>query len=68
MNERTDLVGIAIDGNRCVGMGICEMLAPDAAVIEDDGIAYPTGSEVQSSLAKDMRDNCPSGAISILSD
>ncbi|MFE5700956.1 ferredoxin [Rhodococcus koreensis] len=68
MSDERHPVAIEIDAGKCFGMGICEMLAPGVTERDDDGIAHTTGATVPLSLARDLRDNCPSAAIAIPSD
>jgi ferredoxin len=68
MSDEHHPVAIEIDAGKCFGIGNCEMLAPDAAELDDDGIARATGVMVPLSLARDMRDSCPSLAIAIPSE
>jgi ferredoxin len=60
-------VVIEIDADKCIGTGICEAIAPHAAELDDEGIARTTGALLPLSIARDMRDNCPSLAIAIAS-
>ena len=58
---------IVID-NLCIGCGACAALVPDEFDINDDGVAYAINDiikEEDKELAKDAKDNCPTGAISI---
>ncbi len=54
--------------NLCIGCGACAALVPDEFDINDDGVAYAINDiikEEDKELAKDAKDNCPTGAISI---
>ncbi len=54
--------------NLCIGCGACAALVPDEFDINDDGVAYAINDvikEENKELAKDAKDNCPTGAISI---
>lgn len=54
--------------NLCIGCGACAALVPDEFDINDDGVAYAINDiikEDDKELAKDAKDNCPTGAISI---
>ena len=54
--------------NLCSGCGACAALVPDEFDINDDGVAYAINDiikEEDKELAKDAKDNCPTGAISI---
>ena len=53
--------------NLCIGCGACAALVPDEFDINDDGVAYAINDiikEEDKELAKDAKDNCPTGAIS----
>jgi ferredoxin len=64
-----DEVAIAIDEDRCVGIGVCVDTEPDAVILGDDAISRPI-EQVRLPLARAQRlcDLCPSGAISIRRD
>ena len=54
--------------NLCIGCGACAALVPDEFDINDDGVSYAINDiikEEDKELAKDAKDNCPTGAISI---
>lgn len=54
--------------NLCIGCGACAALVPDEFDINDDGVAYAINDEIKEEnkeLAKDAKDNCPTGAINI---
>ena len=54
--------------NLCIGCGACAALVPDEFDINNDGVAYAINDiikEEDKELAKDAKDNCPTGAISI---
>ena len=63
-----DLVTVAVDSERCIGGGQCEMLEPDVFLL-DDGTAISSviGS---GALPRDRADvvvhRCPGAAISIV--
>jgi ferredoxin len=62
-----DLVGIAIDQGRCVGIGRCEELEPDAVEVGGDARSSPrSGVMLPRARAEALRSECPTGAISIL--
>ena len=59
-------VAIAIDENRCVGIGVCLDAEPDAVVMDDDAVSRPVeGVRLPRERAQTLCDLCPSGAISI---
>jgi ferredoxin len=62
----TDLVAMAVDGERCIGGGQCELLADEVFVVDDD---TAVASVIEPGLlerarALDIVDRCPSGAVS----
>ena len=59
---------IAVDRERCVGSGTCEMLAPDLFEVGDDGMVAvvrpePDGADVDA--AEDAVQACPTQALSL---
>ena len=57
---------IVIDHSRCVGIGRCEDLEPDAVELREDGWSYPRpGVKLPRSRAERLRCECPSQAIAI---
>lgn len=67
--SRDDEVGIAIDEDRCVGIGVCLDTEPDAVVMGDDAVSRSVeGCLLPRARAQRLCDLCPSGAISIRSD
>jgi ferredoxin len=62
-------VAIAIDENRCVGIGVCLDEEPDAVVMDEDVVSRPVkGVLLPRERAQRLCDLCPSGAISIQAD
>lgn len=59
---------ITIDRTVCVGIGACELLAPDAVVVGPDGVAVAAERALPSATATALRDACPSGALRIATD
>lgn len=59
---------ITISEDRCIGIGNCELLAPEAVELGADGIARTTGLPLERDLAQKLCDECPSGAIEIAGD
>ena len=64
----TDLVPVAVDEERCIGGGQCEMLEPDVFLLDDDTIISSViGS---GALPRDRAElvvhRCPGAAISIV--
>ncbi len=59
---------IAVDRERCVGSGTCEMLAPDLFEVGGDGVVgvlrpEPVGDEV--SAADEAVQACPTQALAL---
>jgi ferredoxin len=57
---------MAVDGEACIGGGQCELLA-DGVFLVDDETAVATVLEpglIERSLALEIVDRCPSGAVS----
>lgn len=57
--------------NLCIGCGACAALVPEEFDINDNGVAYAVNEEVKEEnkeLAKDAKENCPTGAINITED
>ena len=57
--------------NLCIGCGSCSALVPEEFDINDNGVAYAINKEVKEEnkeLAKDAKENCPTGAINITED
>ena len=66
MNET---VRLTLDAEVCIGVGQCELLAPDVFELDDDeGTARMVGGpDVDRALAEQVVDKCPSRAIQIIS-
>ncbi|MEM9204237.1 MAG: ferredoxin [Actinomycetota bacterium] len=64
----TGHVRVTIDSDVCIGMGQCEMLAPDVFGFDDDeAIAFAIdGATIERGKGEDIADRCPSRAISIV--
>ena len=64
----TDLVGVAVDSQRCIGGGQCEMLEPEVFVVDDDeAISSVIGSgALPRPRAEEVVHRCPGAAISIV--
>ena len=63
-----DLVRVAVDDERCIGGGQCEMLEPDVFVVDDDeAVSSVIGT---GTLPRERADvvvhRCPGAAISIV--
>ncbi|HET8993460.1 MAG TPA: ferredoxin [Rhodococcus sp. (in: high G+C Gram-positive bacteria)] len=60
---------VVVDGDRCVGHGLCEATAPDVFEVGDGGyVVIDDAAAVRCSEA-DLRtavSNCPSAALSII--
>jgi len=63
----SDLVRLTLDTEVCIGVGQCELLAPDTFELDDDeGTARIVGeADVDRALAEQVVDKCPSRAIQI---
>ena len=60
-----------VDNDTCIGCGACAALVPEEFDINDNGVAYAINKEVKEEnkeLAKDAKENCPTGAINITED
>ncbi|TQN41618.1 ferredoxin [Blastococcus colisei] len=60
---------IAVDRERCVGSGTCEVLAPDVFEVDDEGALVvhrpePAGDEVDE--VEDAVQACPTRALSLV--
>lgn len=57
---------IAIDHDRCMGHGQCEMFGPNLFEVGEDDLAHPLLPEPPSELhaqARDAAERCPESAI-----
>ena len=63
-----DLVRVAVDDERCIGGGQCEMLEPDAFLVDDDeAVSSVIGTGVLPRPRADLVvHRCPGAAISIV--
>ena len=63
-----DLVEVAVDSERCIGGGQCEMLEPDIFLLDDDeAISSVIGSgALPRERAEVVVHRCPGAAISIV--
>jgi ferredoxin len=60
---------VAVDRERCVGSGTCEMLAPDVFEVDDDGVLAvlvpePRGHDV--AAVRDAVQACPTRALTLV--
>ena len=63
-----DLVRVAVDSERCIGGGQCEMLEPEVFLVDDDeAISSVIGpGALPRPLAEVVVHRCPGAAISIV--
>ncbi|MFG2783498.1 ferredoxin [Streptomyces prunicolor] len=58
-----------IDRTLCLGMGLCEAMAADLFLLEDDGIAVVQAADDQDGRRPErlraIADCCPTGAITV---
>ncbi|MGW1226499.1 ferredoxin [Streptomyces sp. NPDC001478] len=65
-------VSARIDRTLCLGTGLCESMAPDLFLLDDDGIAatprdVPAGdAEERTRLLRAVAECCPTGAITVV--
>ena len=62
---------IALDGERCVGSGACESLAPDFFEVGDDGVVAVLRPEPTDADLPDVEAavrTCPTRALELLSE
>ncbi|RBY96510.1 ferredoxin [Blastococcus sp. TF02-8] len=62
---------IALDGERCVGSGACESLAPDFFEVGDDGVVTVLRSEPADDELRDVEAavrTCPTRALDLVSE
>ncbi len=66
----SDVVTMAIDTERCLGVGQCELLEPEVfRVDDDDGLSKIIGTACFAlARAEVLADRSPSGAISFAAD
>ncbi len=69
-DQAADGVYLAVDANRCIGAGQCEMLAPEHFRVDDDSaLAEFVGQDsLPLTEAELLIDRCPSGALGIRSE
>ncbi len=67
MTEHDAPVVVALNAELCIGVGNCELLAPDHFRIDDDtAVAELIGDGAMTlAAAEEVVDRCPSGALSI---
>ncbi|SHG89775.1 ferredoxin [Geodermatophilus nigrescens] len=58
---------VVADREVCVGAGSCELLAPDAFKVDDDGAVRVLQEQPDDAAAvRDAVSQCPTGAITLL--
>ncbi len=60
---------VRVNPDRCVGNGICEAVAPELFIVEDDGQARLLVDDIppaQHELATEAVQSCPAQALDIL--
>jgi ferredoxin len=63
----TDTWRIEVDGNVCVGSGMCVALAPDRFALEGPAASVVPGAEDTKAdeVLLDVADSCPASAITV---
>ena len=56
---------VTIDRSLCNGYGVCEALAPDVFVLDNDGLAELRQGVSKDEAVREACDNCPMGAITL---
>jgi ferredoxin len=56
---------VTIDRSLCNGYGVCEALAPDVFVLDDEGLAIVKQGVSEDDAVREACDNCPMGAITL---
>ncbi len=59
---------LRVDTEKCSGIGLCEMTAPDVYEVGDDGQAHvlnETPDDSELAVINEAVANCPTGALSI---
>jgi ferredoxin len=59
---------IEIDGDLCMGSKECAGIAAHAIAFDENGIASPTGVELDEATAARLESSCPAMAISLVTD
>ncbi|RZU32934.1 ferredoxin [Blastococcus saxobsidens] len=62
---------IVLDGERCVGSGACEALAPDFFEVGDDGVVAVLRPEPEAGDLPDVEaavQQCPTRALALVSE
>ena len=65
------MIRILVDGERCVGSGACEALAPDVFEVTDDGVVSVLRPEPGAGDLADVEAavrTCPTRALELLSE
>jgi ferredoxin len=57
---------VSIDRSLCDGYGVCEAIAPDVFVLEDDGLAALRQGVSEDEAVREAYDSCPMGAITLV--
>jgi ferredoxin len=57
---------VTIDRSLCNGYGVCEALAPDVFVLDNDGLAELRQGVTEDEAVREACDNCPMGAITLV--
>ena len=62
----SDVVAMAVDAERCIGGGQCELLADEVFLVDDDTAVASvlTPGLLDRARALEIVDRCPSGAVS----
>jgi len=57
---------VSIDRSLCNGYGVCEALAPEVFVLDNDGLAALRQGTSEDEAVREACDNCPMGAITLV--
>ena len=57
---------VTIDRELCNGYGVCEAVAPDVFVLDNDGLAAVRQGLSDDEAVREACDNCPMGAITLV--
>lgn len=60
------LIGICVDGNLCVGSGMCVSSHPDKFAFQADGHAKYTAAVLDEDAGREAEELCPVSAISLV--